>query len=113
MGASELTEYVQQLRLDGDSLADARVREVVGKMLNLVEAVIVENRHLQDENQHLREIIRQLKGEPPPPAAPSRAPARDISSEKERRQHTSPPKGSPRADRRSFRDIRVDNESRR
>ena len=68
MGASDLTEYVQQLRLDGDALADARVREVIGKVLNLVEAVVVENRRLQDENQRLREIIRQLKGEAIPSA---------------------------------------------
>src|ERR1017187_10253438 len=111
MGTSDLTEYVQQLRLDGDALADARVREVIGKVLNLVETVVVENRRLQDENQRLREIIRQLKGEPPSAAAPSRSPARDVSSEKERRKHTPPAGGSPRADRRSFRDIRVDEES--
>jgi hypothetical protein len=111
MGTSDLTEYVQQLRLDADALADARFREVIGKVLNLVETVVVENRSLQDENQCLREIIRQLKGEPPSATAPSRSPARDISSEKERRQHRSPPNGSPRADRRSFRDIRVDEEA--
>jgi|SRR5208337_358967 len=111
MGASDLTEYVQQLRLDGDALADARVREVIDKVLNLVETVVVENRHLQDENQRLRDIIRQLKGEPPSAAAPPRSPARDVSSEKERRQRTPPASGSLRADRRSFRDIRVDEES--
>jgi len=111
MGTSDLTAYVQQLRLDADALADARVREVLGKVLNLVETVVVENRRLQDESQRLREIIRQLKGEPPSATVPSRSPARDISSEKERRQHRSPPNGSPRADRRSFRDIRVDEEA--
>ena len=42
MSASDLTEYVQQLRLDGDGLADARGREVIGKVLNLVEAVVAE-----------------------------------------------------------------------
>ncbi len=110
MSASDLTEYVQQLRLDGDGLADARGREVIGRVLNLVEAVVAENRHLQDENQHLREIIRQLKGEAIPAAKPSRSPARDISSEKERRQRTPPSRGSPGADRRSFRDIHVDEE---
>ena len=36
----DLTEYVQQLRLDVDSLADARVGEIIGKVLNLVEAVV-------------------------------------------------------------------------
>ncbi len=110
MGASDLTEYVQQLSLDGDSLADARAREVVGKVLNLVEAVIVENRRLHVENQELREIIRQLKGERPSSAASPRSPARDVSSEKERQQHKSPPHGPPRADGRGFRDIRVDEE---
>ncbi len=111
MDASDLTEYVRQLCLDVDALADARVREVVGKVLNLVERVVVENGRLQEEIQRLREIIRQLKGEPPSAAAPSRPPARDISSEKERRKHAPPAGGSPRADRRSFRDIRVDEES--
>jgi hypothetical protein len=110
MSASELTEFVQQLRLDVDAFADARVREVVGRLLNLVEAVVVENRRLQDEIQHLREIIRKLKGEPPPVAKPSPSPTRDISSEKERRQRKRPSRGSPRADRRSFRDIHVDEE---
>ena len=110
MSASDLTEYVQQLRLEGDAFADARVREVVGKVLNLVESAVVENRRLQDENQHLREIIRQLKGAPPSPATPSRSPARDVSSEKERRQRTSPSRDSPHLDRRTFREIRVDEE---
>ena len=64
MSASDLTDCVQQLRLDGDALADVHVREVVGKVLNLVEAVVVDNRRLEEENQRLREIIRQLKGEP-------------------------------------------------
>jgi hypothetical protein len=110
MGISDLTEFVQELRLDVDAMADARVREIVGKVLNLVETVVVENRRLQDENQRLREIIRQLKGEPPPGTAPSRSPTRDVSSEKERKQRTPPSGGPSRADRRSFRDIRVDEE---
>ena len=110
MDASDLTEYVRQLCLDVDALADARVREVVGKVLNLVERVVVESGRLQEEIQRLREIIRQLKGEPPSAAAPSRSSGRDISSEKERRKHTPPAGGFPRADRRSFRDIRVDEE---
>ncbi len=110
MSASDLTDCVQQLRLDGDALANVHVREVVGKVLNLVEAVVVDNRRLEEENQRLREIIRQLKGEPRSSPAPRRPPARDVSSEKERRQRASPPEGPPRADCRSFRDIRVDKE---
>jgi hypothetical protein len=110
MCAPDLAEYVKQLRLDVESLADAHVREVVGKVLNLVEAVVAEDRRLGEEIQRLREIIRRLKGDPPCGATSSQAPARDISSEKERRKRASPSHGSPRADRRSFREIRVDEE---
>src|SRR5208282_3483116 len=110
MCASDLVEFVQQLRLDVDAMAEAGVREVVGKVLNLVETVVVENRRLEEEIQRLREIIRQLKGEPPSSTAPRRSPTGDVSSEKERRQRTSPSDGPPRADRRSFREIRVDEE---
>ena len=110
MSASDLTEYVQQLHLQGDALADARVREVVGKVLNLVEAVVVENRRVLEENQHLREILRQLTGERPSSAPQSRPPRRDVSSEKERRKRASRPRGAHRPDRRTFRDIRVDEE---
>lgn len=110
MSASDLTEYVQQLRLDGVALADARVREIVGKVLNLVEVVVVENCRLHDEKRHLEEIIRQLKGERPFGAPRSRAPGRDVSSEKERRKRTPRRRGALHRDRRSFRDIRVDEE---
>jgi hypothetical protein len=110
VSASDLTEYVQQLRLDGEALTDARVREVFGKVLNLVEAVIVENRRLLEEKQRLEEIIRRLKGERPSGTAPSRPPTRDVSSEKERRRRASRPDGPLHRDRRSFRDIHVDEE---
>ena len=110
MSASDLTEYVQQLRLDVDSLADARVGEIIGKVLNLVEAVVAEDRRLREENQGLREIIRQLKGKPPSPARPSPSPSRDVSSEKERQKRTPPSRGVPRADGRGFRDVHVHKE---
>src|ERR1035437_2268612 len=96
MSASDLTEYVQQLHLQGDALADARVREVVGKVLNLVEAVVVENRRVLEENQHLRELLRQLTGERPSSPPQSRPPRRDVSSEKERRKRASRPRGAHR-----------------
>ena len=110
MSASDLTEYVQQLRLDVDSLADARVGEIVGKVLNLVEAVVAEDRRLREENQGLREIIRQLKGKSPSPARPSPSPSRDVSSEKERQKRRPPSRGVPRADGRGFRDVHVHKE---
>ena len=110
MSVSDLTAYVQQLRLGGDALADTCVREVVGTVLNLVEAVLVENRRVLEENQHLREIICQLKGERPSSDTRSRPPARDVSSEKERRKRTSRSRAFLRPDGRTFRDIRVDEE---
>ena len=109
MSASDLTEYVQQLRLDEDPLADARVREVVGKVLNLVEAVGCREPPPTGENQHLREIIRQLKGESTPAARPSRR-RHGISRPRKTAATHAPVAWFPRADRRSFRDIRVDEE---
>jgi Transposase IS66 family len=113
MDTTEFTQRAQQLRLDADSVADPRVREVVVMALNLVEAVATENRRLLEENQKLKEIVRQLKGDPPTSSG-SRAPTsaskpRNVSSEKERRQRD---RGSkpPRTDQRSFRDIHVHEE---
>ncbi len=113
MDTAELTQQVERLRLDVDIVADPRVREVVILALNLVETVAAENRRLLDENQKFKEIIRQLRGEPPTSTAPrtstSTSTPRNVSSEKERRQREHGPK-PPRTDQRSFRDITVHEE---
>ena len=72
--------------LDLSSITDEPARELIGGLLNLIEALTADLRAAQAENQCLRDEINRLKGEqgqppikpntPPPPA--------DHSSEQER-----------------------------
>jgi len=132
MDASELIQFVRQLRLDVEGIADPVVRNVVHQVFNLVEDVVQHNQRLRDENASLRDLLQKAGVKPAPskppttnptgnPDAPSNAagsaasdsaadapdakPSKDHSSEKERRSRE--PR-QPRADRRSFRPVRVD-----
>ncbi|MDQ2996358.1 MAG: transposase [Chloroflexota bacterium] len=73
--------------LDLSSIADDRMRELVVRLLNIIETVTADLRTAQAENQRLRDAIARLKGEqgqpPIKPNTPS-APAPDHSSERER-----------------------------
>ncbi len=70
-----------------DQLNDpAKVREVIQRLLNLIETLSAEQDRLKAENQQLRDEISRLKGTPGRPKGPlGRPPAQDISSETERR----------------------------
>jgi hypothetical protein len=76
--------------IDLDQIPDAGTRQAVQGLLNLVEAVLAENRALREENQRLRAEVQRLKGDPGRPRFPaSKKPvAADHSSERERRQPT-------------------------
>ena len=73
--------------IDLDQIPDAGTRQAVQGLLNLVEAVLAENRALREENQRLRDEINRLKGEQGRPTFPAKRPppAADHSSERERR----------------------------
>ena len=74
--------------LDLPSIADERTRELVTRLLNLLENVMTELRAAQAEIQRLRDEINRLKGEQGQPTIkPSTLPPspKDISSEQERR----------------------------
>jgi hypothetical protein len=143
MDASGLVEFVQQLRLDVEGIADPVLRNVVQQVFNLVEDVVQHNQRLHEENIRLRDEIARLRellqkaGVKPPPSKPlatnpagnpdaltnargsaasnpadasatsrpASKPSKDLSSEKERRSRE--PRQT-RADRRSFRPVRVD-----
>jgi hypothetical protein len=74
--------------LDLSSIPDERTRELVRRLLNLIETMTTDLRSAQAENQRLRDEINRLKGEqgkpPTKPNRPSSAPP-DHSSEKERK----------------------------
>src|SRR6266568_1765158 len=78
--------------LDLHSIVDEQARELVRRLLNVLEDVRADLRVAQAENQRLRDEINRLKGEPGRPTIQSnqpQPPSTDHSSEHERRQ----PKG--------------------
>jgi len=85
-------EYRRQLEeLDLKAITDEGSRRAILLVLNLVEELKLENRHLREENQRLREGIQRLKGEQGPPRLPpnpslSGTTTASHSSEKERHQ---------------------------
>src|SRR5438128_9159827 len=75
--------------LDLSSIADERARELVQRLLNVLEDVMADLRTAQAANQRLRDEINRLKGEQGAPAIKPNTPQpppKHHSSEKERRQ---------------------------
>jgi len=73
--------------LDLHSIADDRARELVMRLLNVLEDVMADLRAAQAENQRLRDEINRLKGEQGTPKVRSNTPPpppKDHSSEQER-----------------------------
>jgi len=81
---------------DLNSIADERTRELVRRVLNLLEEVMADLRAAQAENQRLRDEINRLKGEQGTPTIKANRPPprQDHSSEQERRKPTGWSKGS-------------------
>lgn len=75
--------------LDLSNITDERARELVQRLLNMLEGVMADLRAAQAENQRLRDEINRLKGEHGAPAIKANTrqpPSTNHSSEKERRQ---------------------------
>jgi Transposase IS66 family len=75
--------------LDLHSIVDEQARELVRRLLNVLEDVMADLRVAQAENQRLRDEINRLKGEQGRPTIQSNTPQPppvDHSSEQERRQ---------------------------
>ena len=74
--------------LDLHSIADERTRELVKRLLNVLEDVMADLRASQAENQRLRDEINRLKGEQGTPTLKPNTPPlpnQNHSSEQERR----------------------------
>ena len=76
--------------LDLSSITDDRMRELVVRLLNIIETLTADLRNAQAEIQRLRDEINHLKGEQGKPSIkpPTPAPPTDHSSEEERRRPT-------------------------
>jgi hypothetical protein len=110
MKRSEICQTVEQIRLDLASVNDPQVKQGFVVLLNLVEGLVVENEKLREENEQLREENRRLKGEPNLPGVPRiKKPAKDVSSEKERKKRSQKPRAK-RPDNRTFKDVQVQEE---
>ena len=75
--------------LDLSSITDERIRQLVVRLLNLIETVTGDLRAAQAEIQRLRDEINRLKGEQGKPTVKANTPAvppADHSSEQERRE---------------------------
>jgi len=86
---------------DLTSIPDDNTRELVGRLLNLVEKLSADLRDAQAENQRLRDEVNRLKGEQGKPKIKGNTPkpaAEDHSSEKERRKSRQRHKSSKNAD---------------
>ena len=93
--------------LDLSQIQDKNARELIGRLLNLVEKLSADLRDAQAEIQRLRDEVNRLKGEQGKPKIKgntSKAGGGDHSSEKERRTPRQRHKGSKNAD------IRIDRE---
>jgi len=72
--------------LDLSAIQDENARELIVRLLNLIEQVSADLREAQADNQRLRDEINRLKGEQGKPAIKAKTPPpSDHSSEKERR----------------------------
>ena len=93
--------------LDLSQIQDENARELIGRLLNLVEKLTADLRDAQAEIQRLRDEINRLKGEQGKPKIKGNTPkagGQDHSSEKERRTPRQRHKSSKNAD------IRIDRE---
>jgi hypothetical protein len=87
--------------LDLSRIEDENTRELVGRLLNLVEKLSADLRDAQGEIQRLRDENNRLKGEQGKPKIrgnTSKPPAGDISSEKERHKTRQRHKSSKKAE---------------
>lgn len=85
--------------LDLNAIQDENARELIRRLLNLIEQLSADLREAQAENQRLRDEINRLKGEQGKPKikANTAKPPVDHSSEKERRKSRQRHKSSKKA----------------
>ncbi len=94
-------------QIDLSQIQDKNARELVARLLNLVEKLSLDLRDAQSEIQRLRDEVNRLKGEQGQPKIKGnkpKPPPSDHSSEKERHQARQRHKGSKKAE------IKVDRE---
>ncbi len=98
---------LEGLEIDLDGIAEPRARELIRRLMNLLEDAMSGLRAAQAEVQRLRDEVNRLKGEQGKPKIPGSKPSGgrpDISSERERR------KAKARTRTAKMQDIAIDRE---
>jgi hypothetical protein len=82
----DVQKSIEEINTSINGIADPAARAIISQLLNIVEALMQENKMLKAENQKLRDENNRLKGEQGKPNIRLQN-KRNISSEKERKQH--------------------------
>src|SRR5476649_700023 len=81
----DIKKSFEEIKVDVDKVSDPHLKTIIIKLLNIIEALSIENKDLKEKNQKLKNENNRLKGEQGKPVINPQAVKKDISSEKERR----------------------------
>ena len=81
----DIKKAFEEINIDVDKVSDPHLKTIIIKLLNIVEALSIENKDLKEKNQKLKDEVNRLKGEQGKPVINPQTAKKDISSEKERK----------------------------
>jgi len=81
----DIKKAFEEINIDVDKVSDPHLKTIIIKLLNIIEALSIENKDLKEKNQKLKDENNRLKGEQGKPVINPQAAKKDISSEKERK----------------------------
>ena len=82
----DVQKAIEEINISINSITDPAARAIISQLLNIIEALMQENKMLKEENQILRDENNRLKGEQGKPTIRTQS-KRNISSESERKKH--------------------------
>jgi hypothetical protein len=103
----QVTEILKAVEAQLQGVLQPEAEAGVRQLLNLVEQLVAEQRHLLAEVQRLQELLEQKKRNKTTGSDPNQPPSSDSSdhSSEEQRRKREPPKPRPASDRRTFKDL--------
>ena len=81
----DIKKAFEEINIDVDKVSDPHLKTIIIKLLNIIEALSIENKDLKEKNQKLKDENNRLKGEQGKPVINPQPAKKDISSEKERK----------------------------
>ena len=112
MKLDQVPEILTAVEAQLKGVVPPEAESAVRQLLNLVEQLVAEQRHLLAEVQRLQELLEQKQRNKTTGSGPNQPPSSgssDHSSEKQRRKRE-PPRPPPATDRRPFKDLVIQEE---